>query len=229
MINTLFQQLRRQLWRHWGKTAVLNSAAFLFCLLVVIANQLFAIPVASLVRDPTSLGAVAPWTGAFSNIGILFWCAAMTLAFASASLVYQKPSHNQFYTFFLASGLVTGYLMLDDLFVLHESFRDYLGFPEKATYAIILLIVAGYLLGYRQAILKTDYFFLIAALLLLGASLGLDNIQYTILSYLPNNAYYLLEDGLKLAGIINWFGYFSGIFSRLAKNELDQTTFSQSQ
>lgn len=153
----------------------------------------------------------------------------MTLAFASASLVYQKPSHNQFYTFFLASGLVTGYLMLDDLFVLHESFRDYLGFPEKATYAIILLIVAGYLLGYRQAILKTDYFFLIAALLLLGASLGLDNIQYTILSYLPNNAYYLLEDGLKLAGIINWFGYFSGIFSRLVKNELDQTTFSQSQ
>lgn len=223
MINRYFRLLREQVWRHWGKTTVLYLTAVAICLAVVAANYFFGIPVATLVRDPTSLGNLPPWAGAFSNIGILFWCAAMTLAFAGAMLAARQPANARLYTFLIASGLVTGFLMLDDLFVMHESFRDYLGFPEKASFAIILAVLGVYLLGYGRVILTTDAYFLAAAFLFLGASLGLDNIQYTILNYLPNNAYYLLEDGLKLIGIVNWFGYFLVIFSHLVNNQAGMT------
>jgi hypothetical protein len=209
----MFAKLIDQFSRNRTSIIILYLIALALLFAVILGNQFFGIPIAMLMRDASSLANVAPWTGFISNVGVLFWCAAMTLCFAATAVSHQQNNLvNR--GFFLASGLITAFLMLDDFFVLHESFRDYLGFPEKAFYGLYLIFFALYGVKYGRYILKTDFLLLGLAFAFLGASLGLDNFQDQITNYVPYSYYYLIEDGLKLIGIINWLGYFASMFQQ---------------
>ncbi|MBK7896373.1 MAG: hypothetical protein WAS33_04700 [Candidatus Promineifilaceae bacterium] len=203
MLTNLYKQLNQ----HLTAAVTLYFFAFSLLLMVYIAGRFVGIPPANLLRDTSSLAEVAPWIGLVSNVGALLWCAAVTVCFAGTAVATQQNDLlNR--RFFLASGLLTAFLLVDDFFVLHESFRDYLGFPEKAFYAFYLIFFSLYFVKYGRYILKTDFLFLALGLAFLGASFGLDNIQEIIINYAPID-YYLLEDGLKLLGIVNWFGFFA--------------------
>ncbi len=93
-------------------------------------------------------------------------------------------------------------LGLDDIFLLHESVFPHLGIPEKVVYASYAGFVLLYLLWFYSVILNTEYILLMVALILFFASIVLDN--FTPPGFNP----YLLEDGAKMAGIVNWFFYF---------------------
>lgn len=222
MIANLFNQIIQ----NKKLLLALYLPALAMLLLVVIANRLFNVPVAELMRDTTSLAGVAPWTGFISNVGVLFWCAAMTLSF-SATAVLHPENKETYRGFLLSSGALTAFLMLDDFFVLHESFRDYLGFPEKAFFALYLLFIGLYLFRYGRLILRTNFLFLGLAFAFLGASMGLDNFQDFIVAYIPYSFYYLIEDGLKLVGIISWFGYFALLFSNLGQSHVSRKLLSE--
>jgi hypothetical protein len=213
---TMFTKLIDQFSRNRVTISFLFILAFSLLLAVVFSNRLFGIPVATLMRDTVSLAGVGPWTGLISNVGILFWCASTTLCFATTAVSHQQHNTTN-RAFYLASGLLSAFLMVDDFFVLHESFRDYLGFPEKAFYAFYLIFFGLYFLRYGRYILTTDFLLLGLALGFLGASFGLDNFQDQITRFVPFSYYYLIEDGLKLIGIINWFGFFATMFLQTTK------------
>ncbi|MCA9918629.1 MAG: hypothetical protein KC445_11795 [Anaerolineales bacterium] len=225
----MITNLKNQVAQHLTAVIILYAFAFVLLLMVYVAGRFMGIPPANLLRDTSSLAEVAPWTGFVSNVGVLLWCATMTICFAGTAVATQQNDLLN-YRFFLASGLLTAFLMVDDFFVLHESFRDYLGFPEKAFYAFYLVFFGLYLVRYGRYILTTDYLFLALAFAFLGVSFGLDNFQEMITDFVPVD-YYLLEDGLKLLGIVSWFGFFAVHFKQHIQqiSSLNQPTIPDKQ
>lgn len=135
-------------------------------------------------------------------MGIFFWAAAAAISlFAAYVLVPHSQSHG-LGEFLLVSGILTLYLGIDDVFLLHENILPYFGIPEKAilvSYGVVWLV---WLVRYRSIILATEYIILAVSLLFLGVSILADLFD------LESAGSYLLEDGAKLIGIVTWLAYF---------------------
>ena len=181
-----------------------SSYVILFALLLFVAliGEYFHIPVSKFTRDPTHILNGHPFTGAISNIGILFWCATAAICFFSALIHWKntKPLNSKFLLF---SGLITLFLLLDDLFMFHEIiFPKYLHIPEFAVYSGYLALISIYLLKFKENILKTEYTLLYMALAFFALSMISD------VFLLQEDMVYLVEDGFKLFGIVTWFLFF---------------------
>ena len=96
-------------------------------------------------------------------------------------------------------------LGLDDIFLLHESVFPYLGIHEKVVYATYAGLVLFYLVKFYPTILKTEYILLVMALGFFALSVIFDK------SSIPGIDPYLLEDGVKIAGIVSWMFYFYSV------------------
>ncbi|MBD0300714.1 MAG: hypothetical protein ICV85_00615 [Tolypothrix sp. T3-bin4] len=169
------------------------------------------IPVRSLTRDPSVIAGKPFYIGAISNIGILFWCSAVTICWLGFVVLRQLHKNREFQRFLLSSGGFTFVLMIDDFFLIHEEvFPRYLNIPEE----IVLGAYGGMLLLYLfksiKTILKTDYILLVLALGFFGGSVVADNIP-VLDKFMGMDAQLLVEDGLKFLGIISWFAYFARV------------------
>ncbi len=202
-----------------GCTALIGS----LILAIVITGQ----PVSIFTRDPAAITNEPFYLGAFSNIGILFWCAASTICFFAFALLKDLPNKTQDRRFLLSSGLLNLWLLLDDLFLLHEDVlpRKF-GIPEKLVYLTYGVIVALYLVKFRKYIFKTKFILLFLGLGLFAISIFLDNI--TLFTQHNEDLYLVLEDGGKLMGIFDWFIYFAVVsLEKLKATNFYQTEYRQ--
>ena len=172
----------------------------LFILLIIgLQDQ---IPASHLMRDPLALAKAPFYFGAISNIGVLFWCSTAAIGFFSLAILKQFSKTREFQQFLLLSSCLTSLLLLDDLFLFHESFfPNYLKIPENRVlggYAVLFLL---YLVKSIKTILKTEFTLLILACVFFGLSIVVDEIRL-------GGAYVILEDGFKLLGIVSWMTYF---------------------
>jgi len=157
-------------------------------------------------RDLASIAHLHPLFGFVSNIGALAWAAAATVCLLTAMVVRaSRSASKRDWLFFALFGVLSLLLMADDLFQMHESFRDYWGFSEKATYAIYLLFTISLLVAFRQKILRSEYLLMLVAFGFFGLSMGIDIKQKLLVHYIPG--FFLVEDGLKFIGIVTWLGY----------------------
>ncbi len=172
-------------------------------LIVVVINLMTGIKVSYFTRDPSQIIGAPIYYGMFSNLGILFWCAAASICFFTAALLHRSPSQKQHYGFLLCSGGLTTFLMLDDLFLFHEIvFPVYLHIPDLAVYAGYGIGIALFLAVFRKLILQTPY-------LLLGLAFFFFAISIVIeIPDIPFYGQHLVEDGCKLFGIVSWATYF---------------------
>lgn len=168
------------------------------------------VPIYYLTLDPIAVGNNPFYTGALSNIGILFWCAATTVCWFCFALLIELKQKKTFQLFFLASGTLTAFLLFDDLFVLHSiGFPQYLKIPEESIVFIYLFIIIVYLSIFHRMILSTDYIAFGFALIFFALSILFDLEVIPIPDYwLENGNNLLLEDGFKILGIVSWFYYF---------------------
>ena len=192
-------------------TQVKRSVQLLSATYIVLFGLLFTItmisgyyniPISSFTRDPTVVLGGPSYIGFISNIGILFW--AFTAAIWLFSSVIHKHSNNQTTPkFLLYSGLLTLWLLLDDMFMLHDSFLpNHLMIPEKLVYLGYVTIVLVYLVKFRTEILNHEYATLFIAFSFFALSVLADLL-------LEQQGFeFLLEDGLKLFGIVTWFIFF---------------------
>jgi len=171
------------------------------------------IPVSSLTRDPMAVVSGHPLIGALSNIGILFWCTAAATCFF-VGLILQLQRRTPVSWFLICSGVLTSVLLLDDLFMFHEVLApDYLGLNEKLVVAGYGLAVVICVVRFRRVILGTEYLLLTFAFAFFGMSIIVDVLLRVLtvdntLSMGTENWLYLVEDGLKLLGIVSWCGYY---------------------
>ncbi|MBI4547777.1 MAG: hypothetical protein HY707_07350 [Ignavibacteriae bacterium] len=176
----------------------------------VVLLRVFAnVPIGELMRDPVNLLKFPFYLGLVSNIGILFWCSAAAICLFTSVVMRKHPVEHRFSQFLFVSGIITIFLLLDDFFNLHDVvYPEYLHIHEYLVYAIYGTVVALYLVTFRATILQTENALIfLLALGFFGLSLLTDMLTDRNLVLIP--AQFLVEDGLKLFGIMSWFAFFS--------------------
>ncbi len=207
LLSQLVMPFAQDLTLQARKLIPLLSISYLLVLGLLVFVALFAahysIPVEKFTRDTAVILDGHPFTGVISNIGVLFWCSTLAVClFASAIHFTRGNTEGSIFLFF--SGLITALLLFDDFFMFHdEIFPRYFHISEKVTYAGYLVLVAAYLLKFKEQIFRTDY-----ALLLLAFGFFASSILSDVV--LPQEGIvFLVEDGFKLFGIVSWFIYFT--------------------
>jgi hypothetical protein len=153
--------------------------------------------VATLFRDPAASTNSPPYLGFFSHLGVLGWWAGAVSSLLAATVLPRSPAR----PVLLCAGALTGLLMLDDLFMLHEEVLPHLGLSERLVHAFYCIALAAYLLGCKSFHRSMDWPLLLASFALLGTSAIVDFAadfgRFTL----------LIEDATKFAGIAAWSGY----------------------
>lgn len=183
-------------------TALLGAVLFL--------HAQYDIPVGDLTRDPTAVARVPFYIGFLSQLGIFLWAGAAFVCFIPVAVLFHHPLRQ----FFLASGLVTLMLGIDDVFLLHESALQMVGIPEKVVLTFYVCLITVYGVFFYRIIQDTAYVLLVIALACFGFSILIDLLN-------PRSDYveFLLEDGAKLVGIMSWLAYYlHGAISALRQN-----------
>jgi len=163
------------------------------------------IPFMKFTADPATVFGYNPLFGYISNLGIILWAACVGVCFLSAGILNAHKGEGQSVRFLLAFGGLTVILMLDDLFMFHESLApNYLNISEKWVILAYGVYTMFCFYHFRRLILNNDFRFLIFAMAALGSSVVVDQISSRF--YFPGE--YFVEDGLKFIGIAAWLSYF---------------------
>jgi hypothetical protein len=164
------------------------------------------------LRDVVATGELPFFAGFVSQIGMILWSASLTVCLFSLIVMRHRngglAASNRF---LLHGGILTGMLLLDDIFLFHEEIApDYLHIGEKYVIAVYLIMGLIFVLSNLNEILSSEYLILGLALVMFGASIFLDAIPIDEfdLRYFWEQLELFLEDGFKFAGIATWLTYF---------------------
>ena len=191
--------------------ALLIYGPLIFLLAALVIIYLVAdIPLRLFFIDPVAEFNSPMYIGFVSNLGVLCWGAAAAVCLFGGWLLFQSEYHLESAWFLICGGLITGILMLDDLFLLHEEvFEDHLFIPQEFTIGAYGVMVLWLLFRFRQVILRSDYLLLILAFVFFSISVGVDLFiepeEFTIFGNFPGR--HIIEDGFKLLGIASWSVY----------------------
>jgi len=184
---------------------LLACAALSFALIggTLAINAFTGMPFSSLVRDPASTMEFPPYVGFLSHAGGLLWVAAAAVGLFVASVLPRNSEARGF--LFLAGGiaLVFG---LDDVYMFHDYLAPrVIGIPEKIVYLLYAATVLFLIRLGRGLPDKRGYPLFLIALSAMGLSVMVDVLDSR--GWFPLDGPYLLEDSLKIIGVVFWLGY----------------------
>ena len=140
--------------------------------------------------------------GFISNLGIFLWIGTAAITLFCAILFWILPHFRPYFGFALSAGLLSGWLGLDDAFLLHEVAFPKLGVPQNAVLASYLILALVYGLVSWRTILSSEFWVLGLAGIGVGASLAIDVILHSI-----DDNIVVLEDSAKFMGLFAWFAF----------------------
>ncbi|MDQ3930686.1 MAG: hypothetical protein M3328_16265 [Chloroflexota bacterium] len=185
------------------------APALLVLAAVFVGSLVSNVPVAYFLRDPAGTLQVPSYIGLVSDLGVLLWCACAAVCFFAYMLLRKMGTGKEWPSFFLASGLVTTVLLIDDLFMLHENVSQInWHFSEKMVFALYGGMFLLFLGRFWKTIASTDFLIFLLACCLLGTSVMFDQLNEPYGDNVPAIRL-LLEDGAKLLGILTWLVYFA--------------------
>lgn len=186
--------------------ALLYAPAVFLLVAVTVAATVTGHPPSKFTRDPASLLESHPLLGVVSNVGVLFWAAAAAISLFTATLLGRQGQDRERRMFLISAGLLTSWLLLDDFFLFHEwLFPAVLGVPQTLVLATYGALAAFLFLRFAALILRTEYLLLALAMVLFALSMAIDQLP---IAWFAWDWLFLIEDGLKLLGIVSWLGYF---------------------
>ncbi|OZV70085.1 hypothetical protein CA834_05560 [Winogradskyella aurantia] len=176
-------------------------------LAIAVISILFDIPIPTFTRDTTTVAGIHPISGFLSNLGILLWCIAGTTC-AIVAYILKHLELREKYLFLLSSAFLSAYLMIDDLFQIHEYFSFQIGLSDTITITLLGIAVLIYMVQFRHIIMQTDILLFLLALSLLSSSVFVDTIAEQFLTNQLGDWEYFIEDGIKWIGIVCWCSYY---------------------
>ena len=198
----------------WIILSIYIAPLLLLVALPVISN-LIQQPLPSMLVDPAAVVAQSRFTGLASNIGVLVWTATATVLLFNALFRFHSKGTDTYFWFLMFFGFFTVILMLDDFFLLHEGFSNLFSVSENLVFLSYVAVLVAGLVRFRRLIRHTDYLLLLLALMFFALAILVGFVRYEIQSYIGETRI-LIEAGLKLLGIVGWFGYFTRLtFKRL--------------
>jgi len=217
-----------------GASVYVYLPVLLLLLTTVAVSMVKEVPIDQFMRDPTAVFNAPFYTGAISNIGILLWCATASICFLTFVVLLRDSVTSRERLFFFGASLLTTVLMIDDLFLVHESVAPrYFGLSAELVIVIYGALATAFFIHHRHFILKSDYVLLLVSMAFLALSVGLDvvadnvdgsallgglaeddlqpsSISRGTLSFPPPSTHLFFEDAFKLLGIAGWLSYFGG-------------------
>lgn len=185
------------------------------------------VPAYQLMDDPASYAKLEWYTGMLSNVVVLLWCAAAAVCgFAGYLLPRNRDSDlGRLGQFVALLAVFSLWMTLDDMLLLHEQIsrhlagREYQHHAEGVLFVLYGVVLAGFFWRFRATIARTDFAFLIGAVVCLLASAAIDvafqlelggnNLfRETILAVQWGSSFIdITEEMLKLTGAMFWFVY----------------------
>lgn len=170
-----------------------------------------------LLLDPVTVGGLPWYTGLVSQLGVVCWAIAATVAGCGgfvASLVARRGAAR----FLISGGALGVLLLLDDLFQLHAVLLPrWLGIPKQAIVAGYGVAAAAWIIANRAELLRTRLHLLAASALAFGTSVGADVVGT------GHGTWLVVEDGGKLLGVLAWAGYFIATSADIVRSAVGST------
>jgi hypothetical protein len=173
--------------------------------LSVIAGRLIDRPIAYFTHDPIQVadvvgqcdGAECSLAGLMSNVGVILWISAAAVTLLTAGML-SAAGESLRRSPYLAFGVLTAVLAVDDLFAIHEYSREWggrVGLGELRLLTLYALAMAVLLVVFRGFLARTSVWLVPLAGVFYGVSIFSDFVLHT------RN---LVEDGSKLFGVATW-------------------------
>ncbi len=161
-------------------------------------------------RDPAHIAQLPWYTGLISNLGLAVWCTGAVAALFAAWTLPRTGEQRETRRFLFWSGILTLYVLLDDMAMLHDDvLRGLFHTYEQVIFLAYLPVAALYFLRFRRQLLGPGVALVLLAAALMGLSLLLDQWHLLLRIFgrmiLPDSE--LLEDGAKLLSEVSWMGY----------------------
>jgi hypothetical protein len=164
-----------------------------------------------LTRDPAAVFDYWPLYGSISQVGVLLM--AVTSAICLFTAVNTKENRG----LMIAIGLFSVYFLIDDDFMLHETFFPALGIREKVS--LLPMAFAGLWIfwHYRTHFLRWDAI----AIWLSGGCLATSIVMDGLLHFGSVETW--IEDGFKFAGLAMWAFHWVFIASHSVRKTMKHT------
>ncbi|MCF6320792.1 MAG: hypothetical protein L3J32_03380 [Rhizobiaceae bacterium] len=140
--------------------------------------------------------------GFVSTVGIMLWVATAAVCLFCAVILFANKQSQGLLLFALTAGLLTGWLALDDAFLLHENVLPSLGVPQNVVLGIYVVLTLAYIGTSWRVIVDNDYWLLVLGAGAFAASLAIDTILKSLDPILVE-----LEDSAKFIGIFCWASF----------------------
>lgn len=140
--------------------------------------------------------------GFVSNLGILLWCGTAAVCFTAAAVFFAAGSSFKMARFAISASFLTGWLALDDMFLLHELVLPSLGVPQTVVIAIYGVLTLAYLSANWRFLIKQEWWILALGGIALAVSVFVDTAFHSLV---PALVY--LEDSAKFFGIVCWASF----------------------
>ena len=193
---------------------------FISGLLIGVGKFIYKIPVWWFTKESNGFMKGHFYIGALASLGIILWTVTATLCIFSYIYLHRYNRDSIFRSFLLHAGVLTTWLLLDDVYMWHDEMFPWLGINQKYTYALYFVYVLFFLINFRKVILKTEFLILLISLSFQSFSVLMDFIHdnhlftsqllktgLTLNQY--NQMAVLFEDTAKGLGILTWLVYFS--------------------
>ena len=167
-------------------------------------SNMAGIKAQSVLRDLAQTCSTPAGVGLLSNLGYLLWLAAAAVALFTAHSGLPGIRGKQL-QLLACGGWFSLILCIDDMFLLHDR---YIGQTFLyVTYAIFAALIA---IRYRRQLMASRGEIFVLSAALLGASIGIDQIQPSEIDHpMAYRTYQLLEEGAKFLGIATWVLFWS--------------------
>jgi len=153
--------------------------------------------------DVAAIPGARPYEGLLSNMGIIAWSSAFAVAFFTGVMTLTNGPR-EVPRLLVGGGLVTFVLLVDDLFMLHDTLLpEYLGVPEEIATALVGLVALAFLWIFKQQIPRTPWPLLAIGVAYLAIMTVFDFLEKRV--DIP--AHQAWEEGAKLLGVLHWCGY----------------------
>lgn len=181
--------------------ALAISLVFILATLAIWA--LIGEKISDYTRDPNAVAAVDPFVGFLSNIGVMIWTVAASVAGFSALALRHLGAADAARFFAAACGL-SAFLAFDDLFQLHETvLPTLLRLPEPIIVLAYAALAGWFVVRFHRILLGQVPRLFGLSCLFLGSSIGADLFLELNRTDLRDWSF-LVEDGLKVTGIVGW-------------------------
>jgi hypothetical protein len=166
----------------------------------------FDIPFWRMSADVAAMADVHPLSGFLSTLGGLLWWTSASIWLFTA-FIHRTSRDAPTFRFALASGMLSAYLALDDMFLFHEELAwTVFGVSEALVFAVLVVTVASYVVVFRRTILRQDATLLAIALTFFAYSMLVDTLDTSWADMIGRGSYYA-EEGAKLLGIASWCAF----------------------